>query len=81
MFLIHAKNAVNSGEAVAHLTRGGSMERLKSCPFCGSKPDICKIGRQWMAACSVRECIVHVRWFDTKKQAVEYWNRRSSDKK
>jgi hypothetical protein len=69
------------------------MERLKPCPFCGSKPKIIKntklitIGNcnpkdkyiTFSVACRVKKCFINPEpgYFDFKDEAIMHWNNRS----
>ena len=52
--------------------------QLKTCPFCGGKPDV---GRETILGCNIlcdnENCIVGVNaWGSTYEKAVEAWNKR-----
>lgn len=50
------------------------MSELKPCPFCGGEAKlICPRGRVTWIRC----CIFETKVFQTKKQAIEAWNRRA----
>ena len=55
--------------------------KLKPCPFCGSKHiDITNFGEvMWFIQCD--DCNATFPECDTKKEAIEAWNRRANDEK
>ena len=64
------------------------MNELKPCPFCGGKADmITNDGRtkaeklRYHPCCHNQQCIMFVGgiWFNTEKEAIEAWNRRSDN--
>lgn len=48
---------------------------LRECPICGGKAEIITIGNLYHIKCS--ECKLESTYFDSKKEAVEYWNNTS----
>ena len=57
------------------------MEKLKSCPFCGSANvgsmnDTDFIVDIWWVEC--RECFSRTMTFTNEKEAIEAWNRRAN---
>ena len=58
-------------------------EELKPCPFCGNKAELfCTKGTEdWAVVCQHPECGCNARilYCDTKEEAIEQWNRRTSD--
>ena len=56
------------------------MSELKRCPFCGGKADVYRdILSSYRVAClKVVECSGgQVRWFESKGEAIEAWNKRA----
>lgn len=52
------------------------IEELKACPFCGEKAEILNYSAaEWLVHCPVCGGMVE-RWRETKKDAIEQWNRR-----
>ena len=51
------------------------MEELKPCPFCGGKATAYICGRIFVVECE--SCGTSSDGFDSKKEAVEAWNRRT----
>ena len=60
------------------------MAELKPCPFCGGvarlkyRPPVCAVVCKKCGAMSDTFCDEHEE-MDSKKQAVEAWNRRAGD--
>lgn len=62
-------------------------EKLKPCPFCGgeaiAKKDADKNRYNWYVTCSYATwdcpCMPSTGYYDTKKHAIEAWNRRAKD--
>lgn len=55
------------------------IEVLKACPFCGGKAEILNYSAtEWLVHCPVCGGMVE-RWRETKKDAIEQWNRRAND--
>lgn len=59
--------------------------KLKPCPFCGKKPHIYKVpkspkGYYWTVQCERLDVIVYTRSMQSKKDAIEAWNRRAESK-
>lgn len=55
------------------------MTKLKLCPFCGSEAGIEECDKRWFIWCNAPECPMEqvTTWgYDTKKRAMEAWNRR-----
>lgn len=53
------------------------MEKLKPCPFCGGKN--IRIWKTSAPFVSCDDCLANTGSALTKKEAVEYWNRRAND--
>ena len=53
------------------------MDELKPCPFCGGKANAFICGRIFVVECE--SCGTSSDGFDSKKEAVEAWNRRADD--
>lgn len=63
------------------------MENLKPCPFCGAKDELeiwdlggdkwGNIKELWIVHCA--NCGCNMDWLDSKKEAIEAWNRRVND--
>ena len=57
-------------------------ENLKKCPFCGSMAHIQSNTwgdtdrESYSVICGNPKCEMETGWFDTKKEAIEFWNRR-----
>ncbi len=61
------------------------MEKLKPCPFCGGKAEMLideySVSRkEYLVACTECDGMVE-RWRETKEEAVEQWNRRTSNER
>lgn len=61
------------------------MPKLKPCPFCGGKAFLIKskdfTGRSiYQVYCPATTVQAKTTWFDTEKEAVEAWNRRTEVK-
>lgn len=56
---------------------------LKPCPFCGAKDENIKVKSDHFTRYYVlcKSCMVSTDHFETKKQAIEAWNRRADDGK
>ena len=55
------------------------IEELKACPFCGGNAEILNYSAtEWLVHCPVCGGMVE-RWRETKKDAIEQWNRRVGD--
>lgn len=65
------------------------MLELKPCPFCGGKPKIYNIYKNyadadtrkvWKVMCGARvDCCALLNDFDTPEEAADAWNRRPSN--
>ena len=53
------------------------MEDLKPCPFCGSEAKLVNKNEFWIVDCA--ECFASSRWCDSKKEAIDAWNRRTDN--
>lgn len=58
--------------------------KLKPCPFCGKRPQIYKFpkfpkGASWAIQCEYSGMIVSTRHMQSKKEAIEAWNRRAGE--
>ena len=54
-------------------------EKLKPCPFCGSKAKMIlhmEFGNAYIQCLNTEECGIRQEWFDSEKEAIEAWNRR-----
>ena len=58
--------------------RGGVMEEIKPCPFCGGEAGITwdKWKNDEMYCCVECDCGVSTGVYETVDEAVEHWNRR-----
>lgn len=60
-------------------------DELKSCPFCGTEwnPSFRNLGMDeepwWEITCMGDDCLVVLRGFNSKADAIAAWNRRSED--
>ena len=57
-------------------------EKLKSCPFCGGEAELDHFDSdEWYICCANLdgECEIRpsTRFYETKEEAIEAWNRRS----
>ena len=55
---------------------------LKPCPFCGSKAKLCSSEQHvgdWTIICQDQnnKCNVRMRYFNSKQEVAEQWNRRT----
>lgn len=65
-----------------YIREGKTNVKPKACPFCGKKPHIYKVpkfpkGYYWTVQCERLDVIVHTRSMQSKKDAIEAWNRRA----
>lgn len=51
-------------------------DKLKPCPWCGSKAELYVVQKTFQAGCTNLKCHAE-RWPRTKDKAIEYWNRRT----
>jgi sarcosine oxidase delta subunit len=49
---------------------------IKTCPFCGEKPEVVYDGYGWMVFCDGDSHYARAGLFMTEEQAVEEWNKR-----
>lgn len=56
-------------------------KELKPCPFCGREGRIIFVYGLFVPYCKNESCILYTLdvCYDTKKKAIEAWNRRASD--
>ena len=54
-------------------------EELKPCPFCGGEAEMLNYSEtEWIVHCRMCDGMVE-RWRETKKEAIEQWNRRTNN--
>ena len=58
-------------------------EKLKPCPFCGGEAELVNIGTNLCDPITVecKQCKCNTQWFDRSCDAIEAWNRRTSNVK
>ena len=56
------------------------MDELKPCPFCGG-PASYKVWSDHEYHCvECFDCSIEMNYFDSKQEAVDFWNRRTPEK-
>lgn len=60
-------------------------DKLKPCVYCGNKPIVVKVpnfpkGYCWSIQCDRGDVLVCTKSCNTRKEAVEVWNRRVGEK-
>lgn len=54
------------------------MAELLPCPFCGRPAAAVNMSDSWFVACAGPDCLGLLGGFETKKEAIQKWNRRDS---
>lgn len=52
------------------------MDDSLPCPFCGAKAAPVNMSDSWFVACSGHDCMGMLGGFETKREALDKWNRR-----
>jgi len=55
------------------------MDKLKPCPFCGTKAHFIEKDKQWDVGCYTDDCYLRfgAEWcMETKEEIAELWNNR-----